>query len=687
MLSMILKMSILTIIYAAIALAVYKFMKGREMDTRAKIGIGLVFGLLSVFSTHTGVDYNVMVLNVRDLGPMIAGLMFDPVSGIIAGLIGGIERYIAGTYFDIGYFTRTACSLSTCLAGVFAAVMNRYIFNGKRPSTAYAFFLGAVVEVFHMYVILATHRGDMEMALGVVQACSIPMIVFNGLGMALTSLVIRKYNGENTDPFKWIPSRDVPVSNRFQRWLFGVTATVLIINFYINFNLQTRAVIQDVKADIVMGSEEISETYKEVKGRGGNVSHLRFYIGRDGQFYIYDRNDDIIAGSQKAQYADLNLRDMVRNHRYGVFFVDTVDNTEWLCRMQNIDSSADLLIRVPTENIYMARNAQAYETMLADILVFTVIYILISTLVQRIVVDNLLKVNRSLNRITEGDLDEKVDVYNSAEFASLSDDINLTVEALKGYIDAAEKRIEQELLLARTIQESALPRNFEFSHGGFELFASMDPAREVGGDFYDFFFVDTDVMALLIADVSGKGIPAALFMMHSKTAIRSLAETGVQPVEVMSRVNNELCENNEAGMFVTVWMGFIDLRTGRIRCVNAGHEYPSIMRKDGDYELYRERHGLPLGAMEDACYKEYELQLGPGDCLFVYTDGVPEAINKAEEQYGTDRMLGALNANRDASVADLLTAVKNDIDGFVKNADQFDDITMLGFRYEGIEET
>jgi hypothetical protein len=191
------------------------------------------------------------------------------------------------------------------------------------------------------------------------------------------------------------------------------------------------------------------------------------------------------------------------------------------------------------------------------------------------VVDNLIKVNESLNKITEGDLDEKVSVYNSSEFASLSDDINLTVDALKGYIEAAEKRIEQELMLARTIQASALPTNFDFNNDAFELYATMDPAKEVGGDFYDFFSVDSDRMALVMADVSGKGIPASLFMMRSKTTIRGLVERGLGPAAVLERVNNVLCAGNEASMFVTVWIGILDLRTGKVSAANAEPKNPA----------------------------------------------------------------------------------------------------------------
>jgi sigma-B regulation protein RsbU (phosphoserine phosphatase) len=272
-------------------------------------------------------------------------------------------------------------------------------------------------------------------------------------------------------------------------------------------------------------------------------------------------------------------------------------------------------------------------------------------------------------------------------FASLSEKTRDYIRQITE-ITAEKERIGTELALATRIQADMLPNIFPAfpERPDFDIYASMDPAKEVGGDFYDFTFVGRDRLGLVIADVSGKGIPAALFMMHSKTALRGLAETGLTLTEVFERVNAELCKGNDAGMFVTVWMGVINLRTGTMQCVNAGHEYPTIRHGDGGYEIFKEKHSLPLGTMEGLKFKEYEITLAPGDSVFVYTDGVPEANNRQGEQYGTERMLAALNANLDKSMQELLPAVKADLDSFVGTADQFDDITMLGFRYNGFPE-
>ena len=686
MFSMIVKMSSITFVYVAVTFLLWKALTDRKIGIGDRIALGVLYGILSIFSTHVGIDFGNMVLNVRDLGPMAAGLFFDPVSGIIAGLIGGIERYIVGTYFDVGSYTRIACSISTCFAGFFAAFLHIYIFKRKKPSIAYAFFMGSVIEVFHMYVVFLTHRDDMRMAFEVVRVCSVPMILFSGIGLMLCSVAIKKSLGELHSPFVAIPAEEVPVSNKFQTWLFGVTVFVLLTSFGFNYAMQSAAALQEGKIDLAAASRDIGNSVTWIRDRGGHTKNYTHFVGLEGTFAVLDENGKLIAGTQYDKYYSSDVEELIRSHDPGKFFFANLYGEEALCLTRQTDNNLMVFTQIPKREIYESRDIQAYETMLADILFFTVIYVLVSFLVQGMVVDNLLRVNKSLNRITGGDLNEKVDVYTSSEFASLSDDINLTVDVLKGYIAAAEKRMEQELLLAHNIQDAALPKNFTFSHTGFEIFATMDPAREVGGDFYDFFFVDADKMALVIADVSDKGVPASLFMMRSKTAIRGLAEAGYEPEGIFYRVNNELCEGNELNMFVTVWMGIIDLNTGDMRCLNAGHEYPTIRRKNGEYEIFKDKHRLPLGAMKDMTYTGYDLHLDPGDCLYVYTDGVPDAINVNEEQYGIERMCEALNTYKEASMEGLLRAVKYDIDDYVGEADQFDDITMIGFRYNGPQE-
>ena len=689
MLIMLLKMSMITALYVLLSIFLWKRVRNRSrLSALGRVTIGVIYGLCAVLSTHFGVDYGHMMLNVRDIGPLAAGLFFDPVSGVIAGLIGGIERYIVGTWFGIGSYTRIACSVSTCLAGFLAAVLHIRLFKRKKPSAVYAFMIGAVMEVFHMYVVFITHRADMSMAFYVVKTCSGPMIVFTGLGLGLSSIALRVVSGQWQNPFRRKKEEEIPVSQKFQGWLFGVTMVVLLLNFGFSYALQTQSAMQETRDDLSSVSADIVQVYNRERASGTPLYSLTetlslFHVGMTGTIDIIDSAGHVRAGAHSSWQLAESAQTCLERADSAGFFTGELFGTESLCVIEDLGDGMFLLISLPTEEAYASRNAQVYELAFADIILFSVIYALISILVQQIVVNSLDMVNASLAKITSGNLNEVVDVRSASEFASLSDDINQTVDVLKGYIEAAEKRIEQELEMARAIQDSALPKNSAFPRKDFALFATMDPAREVGGDFYDFFFVDQNKLALVIADVSGKGIPASLFMMRSKTAIRGLAESGREPAEILYRANNVLCEGNDAEMFVTVWLGIIDLETGLMKCANAGHEYPVLMRAGETFELLRDKHGFVLAGMEGVRFKEYELQLYPGDRLFVYTDGVPEAINEAVEQYGTDRLIQVLNMMRENDIRQVLPAVREDIARFAGEAEQFDDITMLAFTYFG----
>ncbi len=696
MLSMILKMSAVTAIYVVLTVLIWKFTRKRRITLPIKLGIGVIYGFGAILSTHFGIDYSDMLLNVRDLGPLSAGLFFNPLSGILAGLIGGIERFIAGTYFGVGSYTRIACSVSTCLAGFVAAGMHIFLFKRKKPSATYAFFMGAVMEVFHMYVVFITHRNDMSMAFYVVKTCSPPMIIFTGLGMVASSIALKVCAGEWKNPFRKRKEEEIPVSRKFQSWLFIVTFVILALNLAFSLSLQSRTAEQNTATMLATSSDDIEKTYNELKQLEDSdpsdddmaiQSALSYYhVGSSGTFDIFDDSGKIMIGKHKGISLGSDDKELMNKNEPKLLFRAKYFGYDSFCRYEKWNNGLTIMVTLPAKEVYADRDAQTYESVFEAIILFAVIYVLVSMLVQSIVVNNLELVNESLGRITEGNLNEVVSVRNSSEFASLSDDINQTVEVLKGYIDAAEKRIEQELEFARTIQESALPKNFKFPRDDFEIYATMDPAKEVGGDFYDFFFIDQNKLALVIADVSGKGIPAALFMMRSKTAIRGLAESGHSAAEILSRANSTLCEGNDAEMFVTVWIGIIDLTTGKMQCANAGHEYPLLMHNGGDYEYVHDKHGLALAAMDGMPYKEYELEMHPGDRLFVYTDGIPEAIDGNVEQYGIERLANALNTLKDATIADTLPAVRKNISDFVGEADQFDDITMLGFVYKGTAE-
>ncbi len=252
-------------------------------------------------------------------------------------------------------------------------------------------------------------------------------------------------------------------------------------------------------------------------------------------------------------------------------------------------------------------------------------------------------------------------------------------------VTAENKRIGTELSIASSIQAAVLPNEFPAfpDRKDFEIFASMTPAKEVGGDFYDFFLIDDDHLALVIADVSGKGVPAALFMMIAKLLIKLRANSGGTPAQMLFDVNNTLCEKNKMDLFVTVWLAIITLSTGEGCAVNAGHEHPAFRKADGKYTLLKYRHGIPLATLQDFNFNEHDFSLSKGDSILVYTDGVTEATNKDNEMFGEKRLLEALAVNPDASPEECIENVMRSIDEFIEGAEQFDDITMLALRYNG----
>ena len=338
-------------------------------------------------------------------------------------------------------------------------------------------------------------------------------------------------------------------------------------------------------------------------------------------------------------------------------------------------------------------------SMIIGTIVFIILLMAIYTVVfylsaKKSIVDPIRALTAAAQDITDNLEDDDaifVSVVNTGdEIEALSRAFENMDRKLRDYIEensrivAEKERIGTELSLAAQIQSSSLPSIFPPfpDRTEFDIYATMDPAKAVGGDFYDFFMVDDDHLGLVIADVSDKGIPASLFMMVSKILINSNSMLGGSTSDVIMRVNDSICQTNTNNMFVTVWIGFLELSTGKLRATNAGHEFPCIRRPGGQFEFYKDQHGLVVGAMAGVPYTEYELTLEHGSTLYVYTDGVPDATNESGERFGDDRILLSLNKDPDADVKTLLDNVRISIDEFVKDAPQFDDTTMLAIKYK-----
>ncbi len=415
------------------------------------------------------------------------------------------------------------------------------------------------------------------------------------------------------------------------------------------------------------------------------------HVGTDGFVAVLDENlcmviDNDYSGKHISSIGIIPPEEMMNGKTATALYnADVVDgisdlSAEYMYVFKFVEGYC-LIAAMPMNEAMFMRDASMLTSIFMQVIIFATLFVFIYLLIKRVIINNLKKINDTLGRITEGDLNVTVDVRSSKEFSSLSDDINSTVATLKRYIAEAAARIDKELEYAKQIQLSALPTNFPEDEE-FGIYAEMIAAKEVGGDFYDFYKLNENTVAFLAADVSGKGIPAAMFMMTAKTIIKDLAESGMAVNDIFTKANEKLCENNESGMFVTAWMGILDVTTGNVQFANAGHNPPLLKRADGSFEILKTRAGFVLAGMEGVHYRVGELTLNPGDRLFLYTDGVPEATNTENKLYGEDRLLSFMNKNALMEATKLLPSLKANIDEFVGEAPQFDDITMLLFDYK-----
>ena len=757
-----------------------KFGKIRYMPKQ--IIIGILFGLVAISATEYGVPLDGAVLNVRSASPLSAGLIFGWPAGLIAGFIGGIERYLTPT----GDFTRIACTFGTIIAGIVAALVRRFMLDNKRPSWFYGLVDGLVTEVIHMLMVFVNNSGDIQRAYQIVEICALPMIISNGISVMLALFCVSYISKRNGTLI--FESGKENISQIFQRWLFIFVILAFFVTTFSASAFQKsmakaiaidtiKSNLQDIEKDIQdaadrklidyskflsneLSSDASKETLKEIV-KENNLVEITFidntglvinssketgrvYIslknldnegsviekqnGAKNIKYVGIKNDDYFMQiGFNPEYAEQQIEEQIHHvaqYRHigkngfvvicnsegkivsdslgnvgkniSIFgqddsikavpneiFIAPVNNIPCYCMYSKVNDFV-ILVAMTKEEVYFTKKASVYMLAFMETIVFAIFFATIFVLVKLLVVKNIRKINSSLSLITDGDLDVTIDVRDNEEFASLSDDINSTVTTLKHYIDEAAARFDKDLEIAKQIQRSALPSVFPPypNRKDFSIYASMNAAKEVGGDFYDFYLVDENHLAFVIADVSGKGIPGAMFMMTSKTLIKSFAESGLPVHEVLTNVNTQLCENNEAGMFVTAWMGILDLQTGLIKFANAGHNPPLVKHKDGSYEFLKGKVNFVLAGMDMVKYKEQELQLQPGDEIYLYTDGVTEAHNINKELFGEERLLQSLNSTNGMSVEEICHKVKQDVDSYVCEAEQFDDITMLCVRFK-----
>ncbi len=430
-----------------------------------------------------------------------------------------------------------------------------------------------------------------------------------------------------------------------------------------------------------------------------------FYIwdaGEEGEKGVCDLGDtDQYIGNgdevMKEAFSDTTKRVILvsDSEAYGYLasaYVAILDSSGTPVALASVDMSMD----------HINKQIQRFVLMMALVIFLVLLFstLLYHAYVRRVVVEPLHQLHEATSTLVNSQMERLHQFTNQVktgdELEDLGESFQFMTRELDTYIKnlaqvtAERERIGAELDLATKIQTNMLPNIFPAfpDRPDFDIFASKTPAKEVGGDFYDFFLIDDDHLAMVIADVSGKGIPAALFMMMSMILINNTTRLEgplASPGAVLTKVNNTVCANNAEAMFVTVWLGILTLSTGRLVAANAGHEYPMLHRAGKGFELFKDRHGLVIGCMEGVRYREYEITLEKGDTLFVYTDGVAEATDAHNELFGTDRALEALNEAPEENPETLLHNVKAAVDRFVGEAPQFDDLTMLSVKYQGMD--
>ncbi len=768
--------------------------------------VGVVFGLIAIYGTEAGIPYEGATMNVRDAAPLAAGLFFGGPAGIIAGLIGGIERWFA-VLWGAGEFTRLACTLGTIFAGMYAAALRKYFFNYHIPNLAFAFSTGIVVEVTHLLLAFVTNLDHTAQAFTVVQACILPMTMCVGLSTMLSSLALHLLNHK---PLLTPPDQRNVMRILHTRMLIAIVAAFFITVGFTAVVQTNRSLsdtgellelsVKDVEADIVDASDAnlleitqhaamimptvagatseqcirladdldvaeinvvdangiiVASTAPEfigfdmasgsqsaeflvlLPGRGQtqmvqayqpisyDASTSRKYagvavaggfvqVGYDAKNFIDDLSAQVAASvknrhvGQTGEIVVINAEGSVVSTRgditaapntqlaadaeaadSGQLFTTTFAGEECYALYQEVEGYRIIAVQ-PTAEANASRDTSLLIVGLMEVIVFAALFLVIHAVVKLVVVRGVRRMTAQLAEITKGDLSVEIDVHEASEFTSLSNDINLTVGALKTSLAT----VQADLDMAAEIQANVLPTITRVisSRDEFELFSSMEPAKEVGGDFYDFFMIDDDHLALVVADVSGKGVPAALFMMLSKTVIKMEALSNLDPASVLLRANADLSEKNDDDMFTTVWLGVFEISTGTLTYADAGHEKLGFYH-DGTWELPRKPNGaVALAAFTQEDYenvpekyrfRNHTVVMQPGDAIFQYTDGVTEATSADEDLFGDERLIDALNDAPNASPGVLLPFVRKRIVEFVGDAPQFDDITMLGLRYIG----
>jgi len=654
------------------------------------------------------------------LAPLMMGaFMFGPIVGGLLGFFTGAVLYIHAAAFPLDFYEIYFMTpLNTFLLFTFLGAVSGFLFTfasrrvrGGRQRVAFivaacvllSFAASGLIMVNTVVVyggvdnIDAIRKYLFNSPLGVVVQALVDAFLAAVLCL-ISSNVVRKAKMQGSDR---------KLLSIFRNWLALIASIVFMLSAAIIFSVSTATAQSAANNDML---SDIDYLKRQLESPGGGTYEVLlngYKVELDGSVTITDESGIILATDDPETYP--KGAQIVRQLGY-----DTEEREDWssadilgeIARsdsmqvLQEVDKSGVMTmefafvavasydggyvvtVRTP-EKVYASRFGTMFASSSLAFALIVAISILATALLSRVVVRRIGETNGSLEKITEGDLNERVDVRDTREFSSLSVGINATVTALKDTIDEVKQHNAQELTAAKAIQESALPTEFPAfpDIDKFDIYASMKTAKEVGGDFYDFFLIEgSSKLGIVMADVSGKGIPASLFMMAAKTQIRNYMEAGLPLGEAIDAANHQLCIGNDAGMFVTVWVAELDYETGVLTYVNGGHN-PPLLLHDGAWEWERDVSGMPLGLFDGIPYESFQKQLVPGDMLYTYTDGVSEAMNSDGELFGEGRLEETLRLHSGLNPRSLCVAMRRAITDFTLDCEQSDDITMLALKY------
>ena len=704
--------------------------------------LGVVFGITAITGYYLGVRIPVVSIEIQKMiggetffivgnstvSPVIAGLVFGWPAGVISGAIGFIFRACMGGW--LGWPTAIALLLSGGVTGV----VSHFIFKDKRPAWYFGILMGIFVETINVFLIFLFNTDKITEVYTLVSRFDMACIGFAALSTAATNIVIALIEKEQMFPKKkelnnisfhvelalviacmlgmsiMVTSVRVVSSSKSQRDYNQIALEtngdtkreMETLVGYIDeghefgeilealpdaHHVGTRGyVVTIAKSEIIAGVEGDEDNPKRTYAPNTvigvrsdspytDIVHSDFYFEYGGKIKQY--MDDL---PEEGVIYNVILDDEIRLPCMIVY--NTIKYTEELDPGPDVDHYAYIATVIPYLEIESSSGSVFRISLYTNLLVIIALFTFAEYFVNQKIIKRVEMMDKSLEEIMDGNLDKELHIEGYNEFTNLSNNINLTVGALKNYAEEVELRIDNELKFARDIQTGSVPTAFPFEKT-YNIYARMEPAKEVGGDFYDYFKMNNGRILFLIADVSGKGIPAAMFMMRAKTLIKSLSSTDIPLEDIVNTANKELCAQNEAALFVTAWIGILDPKNGELRYINAGHMNPLLKKKDGKFKEFPNKHNFVLAAMPDYKYTTEIAYLEPGDELVLFTDGVTEAHNPNKELYGTERLINFVNNAQYFNAKQLLDEISDDVVRYADGVEQFDDTTLLIMRYLG----